>query len=141
MAISSAHSAFADWVCMEISGIGLAVAAFFLVGGRLAVLYLGRLDAKTTGEPSARRRAIAASRCRAQGHLWLLGTLMSALFALVLAVGSSGTQGVVTVAIIAALSAAAAFCGWRTVLAYRRARRVGEGAVPGAEPRLPSGWR
>lgn len=114
----------ADDCSVDFSTERIAIAAFFLVGGRLAVLYLRRLDAKQANDPAAERRAIAASRRRAQGHMWLVGVILAAPFAVLLPF-SDGPPPPVAILISLALAAFVVLCIWRMLRAYGDARRIG----------------
>jgi len=102
---------------LTVVGVGIAI--------RLATLYLGRLDREEEDAPEAKRRAIAASRRRAQGHLWLLGALMSLLTAFVLLAAVNRPDfGPLILLLAVGLLAAAAICATRMVKAYRDARQI-----------------
>jgi hypothetical protein len=95
------------------------------VAWRLVTLYLGRLDAKQANDPEAERRAIAASRRRAQGHLWLLGVLMTSLFVLGLLFGVEHPPvDPKRLLLVGGLAIADAFCFHKMVAAYGDARRI-----------------
>ena len=94
------------------------------VSFRLAVLYLDRLDQKEVGDPEAERRAIAASRRRAQGHLWLLGALMTSLFLLAFLFSGRPLE-TPRLLVIIGLALADAICFRGMVGAYKDARRKG----------------
>jgi hypothetical protein len=92
---------------------------------RLATLYLRRLDREEADAPEAKRKAIAASRRRAQGHLWFLGALMALLIAMVLLVGANRPSFGLGIALLTlGLLVAAGLCAARMVRAYRDARRI-----------------
>ncbi len=99
---------------------------------RLATFYLGRLDREEADAPEAKGRAIAASRRRAQGHLWLLGALIALLIVFVLLAGLNRPGFGPGIALLAlGLLVGAGLCVDRMVRAYREARRirtVGSGA-------------
>jgi hypothetical protein len=101
---------------------------------RLATLYLGRLDSREADDPAGEGRAIAASRRRAQGHLWLLGVLMASISApLVLFGVEQSPIDAWKLLAAGALATAAALCFHRMLAAYRDARRIlsARSAAPG----------
>ncbi|HEY5976815.1 MAG TPA: hypothetical protein VIT85_03075, partial [Solirubrobacterales bacterium] len=118
---------------MNVTAEGIAIAAFFLIGGRLAILYLERLDSKSAGNPGAEAKAIAASRRRARGHLWLLGAMLTALVAVALPFGRGAPPLGATVAIVLVLLGGFALCVTRTMRAYRDARRLARSDIGTSE--------
>lgn len=116
----------ADDGSVDFSTPRIAIAAFFAIGGRLAVLYLRRLDAKQASDPVAERRAIAASRRRAQGHMWLVGVILATPFAVLLP-ASDGPPLPLAIAISLALTAFVALCAWQMLRAYAEAKRIANG--------------
>ncbi len=99
---------------------------------RLATFYLGRLDREEADAPEAKGRAIAASRRRAQGHLWLLGALIALLVAFVLLAGvNRPTFGPLIALLVLGLLGAVALCFGRMLSAYRDARRIRAGGSGG----------
>jgi hypothetical protein len=108
---------------MHFSPLRLAVAAGVTAAFRLATLYLRRLDAKETEGPASERRAIAASRRRAQGHLWLLAALIASLLAFVLLFGANHLPLAPTLLLVLAIAVADAFFLRKMASAYGDARR------------------
>lgn len=108
---------------MHLSPARLIVAFALSAAIRLATLYLKRLDAKEESGPPAERAAIRASRRRAQGHLWLLGALMSsiAIFVLLFGVNRPGL-GLGIVAGVTALALVDTFCIRKMLNAYAGSR-------------------
>jgi hypothetical protein len=86
---------------------------------------LGHISGRDAEPTEARRRAIAASRLRTKGHLWLLGALISLLvvFAL-LARPERPAFGHGLTVLIVGFTGAMAFCASRMVKAYRDAGRA-----------------
>lgn len=102
---------------------------------KLAGWYLRRLDHKQKcGSPPERSR-IAASRRRAQGHLWLGGAIFSALFIFALAFGVNRPAFSPLIALgLALLVAACGMCVRNLSAAYRDARRIrASGALVAAD--------
>ena len=92
---------------------------------KLGAWYLRRLDHKQQcGSPPERSR-IAASRRRAQGHLWLGGAIFSALviFALTFGVNRPAFSPPVALGLVL-LAATCAMCVRNLSAAYRDARRI-----------------
>jgi hypothetical protein len=108
---------------MHFSVLRLAVAAGITAAIRLATLYLRRLDAREMEGPASERRAIAASRRRAQGHLWLLAALTASLIAFVLLFGADRLPLAPTLLLVAAIAVADAFFLRKMASAYGDARR------------------
>ncbi len=110
-------------VDVDFSTERIVITAFFLIAGRLGVLYMRRLDAKQAGDLPAKRRAIAASRRRAQGHMWFVGVILAAPFAVLLPV-SDGPPLSIAIAVSLVLTGFVALCIWRMLRAYGDARRI-----------------
>jgi len=114
---------------MEFDASKIALAAVFVIGGRLAIAYLGRLDKRGATSPAAERAAIAASRRRAHGHLWLLGSLLAGLLALIFMLGPDRLSAAARIGLFLVSATTAWLCGRRAARVYGDARRLN------AEPR------
>lgn len=96
---------------MDSTLAALAIFGFLVAIRRLPRLYLIRLDRKQETATPRERSAIAASRNRAQGHIWVGGAILAGItiFALLAAVNrlSFGFDTALAVALLLAFEAVA----------------------------------
>jgi hypothetical protein len=99
-------------------------AAFWIINAGL-----GHISGRDAEPTEAKRRAVAASLRRTQGHLWLLGAVISLLAMIALVAGShrAGFGGGIALAAVG-LAGGAALCLGRTVKAYRDAHCIRSGS-------------
>jgi len=118
--------AVSDDVCgMHVSPERLVFVAIFVGGFRLWMLYLTRLDAKEADGPPSQQEAIAASRRRTQGHLWLLGVVIASLVVVALLFGVNRPPlEPRTLLLVTGAAIADAFFFHRAFAAYKEAKRI-----------------
>jgi uncharacterized membrane protein len=109
---------------MDLSLAALATVGFLVATRLLARLYLTRLDQKQeTGTPRE-RSSIAASRDRAQGHLWVGGAILAGIVIFALLAGINRPDfGLDTALAVALLFAFGAVAVGAAIRSYRPARR------------------
>jgi hypothetical protein len=110
---------------MHVSLERLVCVAFFVGGFRLWRLYLTRLDVKEAEGPPSEQEAIAASRRRAQGHLWVLGVVMASIFVFGILFGVNRPPlEPKTLLLVTAIAVVDAFFFHKALAAYEDAKRI-----------------